>query len=115
MNPLSDELWITLLIVAVVIAFLLTSIEKMFISKYSSCLPICTTNLWVAFKANFGGKPPFALAHKSVTLQIILFTCLLVGSVIWMAYRGSLTSELSVRRVIKPFNSLESLLESDYK
>ena len=115
LNPLSDELWITLLIVAVVITFLLTSIEKMFISKYSSCLPICTTNLWVAFKANFGGKPPFALAHKSVTLQIILFTCLLVGSVIWMAYRASLTSELSVRRVIKPFNSLESLLESDYK
>ena len=98
-----------------VISCLLTGIELMFNYNYSSCLPTCTTNLWVAFKANLGGKPPFVLAHKNFTLQIILFTCLLVGSVIWMAYRGSLTSELSVRRVSKPFDSLESLLESNYK
>ena len=96
LNPLSDELWITILIIAVIVSCLLTGIETMFNSNYSSFLPTCTTNLWVAFKANFGGKPSFALAHKSVTLQIILFTCLLVGSVIWMAYRASLTSELSV-------------------
>ena len=115
LNPLSDELWIAILIIAVVISCLLTGIELMFNSNYLSCLPTCTSNLWVAFKANFGGKPSFALADKSVTLQIILFTCLLVGSVIWMAYRASLTSELSVRRVSKPFDSLESLLESDYK
>ena len=115
LNPLSDELWITILIIAVVISCLLTGIELMFNYNYSSCLPTCTTNLWVALKANFGGKPRFVLAHRNVTLQIILFTCLLVGSIIWMAYRGSLTSELSVKRVSKPFDSLESLLESDYK
>ena len=115
LNPLSDVVWITLLMIAVVISCLLTGIELIFNSNYSSCLPTCTSNLWVAFKANFGGKPSFALADKSVTIQIILFTCLLVGSVIWMAYRASLTSELSVRRVSKPFDSLESLLESDYK
>ena len=115
LNTLSDELWITILIIAVVISCLLTGIELMFNYNYSSCLPTCTTNLWVALKANFGGKPRFVLAHRNVTLQIILFTCLLVGSIIWMAYRGSLTSELSVKRVSKPFDSLESLLESDYK
>ena len=113
LNTLSDELWITILIIALVISCLITGVELMFNSNYSSCFPICTTNLWVAFKANFGGKPSFA--HKSFTIQIILFTCLLVGSVIWMAYRASLTSELSVTRVSKPFDSLESLLESDYK
>ena len=115
LNPLSDELWITILVIAVVISCPLTGIELMFNSNYSSCLPTCTSNLWFAFKANFGGKPSFALADKSFTLQIILFTCLLVGSVVWMAYRASLTSELSIRRVKKPFNSLESLLETDYK
>ena len=113
MNPLSNELWIIILIIAVVISCLLTGIELMFNSNYSSCLSTWTTSLWVAFKANFGGKPSFV--HKSFTIQIILFTCLLVGSVIWMAYRASLTSELSVRRVSKPFDSLESLLESNYK
>ena len=113
LNPLSNTLWVTLLIIAVVISCLLTGIEIMFTSKNLSCFSIFTSNLWIAFKANFGGKPSFV--HKSFTLQIILFTCLLVGSVIWMAYRASLTSELSVRRVSKPFDSLESLLESDYK
>ena len=113
LNPLSNTLWVTLLIIAVVISCLLTGIEIMFTSKKLSCFSICTANLWIAFKANFGGKPSFV--HKSFTLQIILFTCLLVGSVIWIGYRASLTSKLSVRRVIMPFNSLESLLESDYK
>ena len=113
LNPLSNTLWVTVLIIAVIISCLLTGIETRFTSKNLSCCSISTTNLWVAFKANFGGKP--SIVHKSFTLQIIVFTCLLVGSVIWMAYRASLTSELSVRRVIKPFNSLESLLESDYK
>ena len=113
LDPLSNTLWVTLLIIAVIISFLLTGIEAMFTTRNLSCFSIYTTNLWVAFKANFGGKPSFV--HKSLTLQIILFTCLLVGSVIWMAYRASLTSELSVKRVTKPFNSLESLLESDYK
>ena len=113
LNPLSNTLWVTLLIIAVVISCLLTGIEIMFTSKKLSCFSIFTSNLWIAFKANFGGKPSFV--HKSFTLQIILFACLLVGSVIWIGYRASLTSKLSVRRVTMPFNSLETLLESDYK
>ena len=113
LNPLSDNMWVAVFIIAGVIACLLTGIETMFTSKYMSCLPICTVNLWVAFKANFGGKPSLAL--NGFSYQIILFTCLLAGSVIWMAYRASLTSKLSVKEVSKPFNSLESLLESDYK
>ena len=113
LNPLSNTLWVTLLIIAVVISCLLTGIEIMFTSKKLSCFSIFTSNLWIAFKANFGGKPSFV--HKSFTLQIILFVCLLVGSIIWIGYRASLTSKLSVRRVTMPFNSLETLLESDYK
>ena len=61
--PLSDELWIAILVIAVVISCLLTGIELMFNSNYSSCLPTCTSNLWIAFKANFGGKPSLALAQ----------------------------------------------------
>ena len=65
------------------------------------------------FKANVGGKPN--KIEENTIYQILLFTCLLVGSVIWMAYRASLTSELSVRKMMFPFNNLETLLVSDYK
>ena len=70
-------------------------------------------NLWIAVKANAGGKP--SKIEKNTTYQIVLFHCLLVGSVIWMAYRASFTSELSVRKLKLPFNDLESLSKSNYK
>jgi hypothetical protein len=47
--------------------------------------------------------------------QLLLFICLLSGTIIWIAYRGSLTSELSVIEKEIPFNDLESLSKSDYK
>jgi uncharacterized membrane protein len=71
------------------------------------------TNLWIAIKANTGGKP--SKFQKNTIHQIVLFDCLLVGSVIWMAYRASFTSELSVTKLKLPFNDLESLSETDYK
>ena len=70
-------------------------------------------NLWVAVKANFGGKPN--LLAKSNTKQIVVFTWLLVGSIVWMAYRASFTSVLSIIKLQLPFNDLESLSKSDYK
>ena len=71
------------------------------------------TNLWVAFKANAGGKP--SSIKKTASYKIVLFDCLLVGSVVWMAYRASFTSELSVKKLKLPFNDLESLSKTSYR
>ena len=114
MKPLSTNLWIVLIFVAIIIACFLTTLERCFGSKeHGFCLVHYLKNLWVASKANFGGKSSSLI--KTSTHQIILFTCLLTGSIIWMAYRASLTSELSVIVKEFPFNNLESLLKTDYR
>ena len=113
-NPFSNEMWLVLFLVSLVISFFLTLIEKMFCSKDQRFTPMnFLTNLWVAIKANAGGKP--SKLQKNTIHQIVLFDCLLVGSVIWMAYRASFTSELSVTKLKLPFNDLESLSKTDYK
>ena len=50
----------------------------------------------------------------SSTTEVSLVT-ILGGSVIWMAFRASFTSELSIRKLKLPFDDLESLSKSDYK
>ena len=68
----------------------------------------------MALSANAGGKPkdPFP---KSGYNQLIVFICLLSGSVIWMAYRASITSELAAYKESFPFDSLETLLKTNFK
>ena len=113
-NPFSNEMWFILFIVAIVLSFGFTIVEKIFCSEEKGFILIhYSKNLWIALKSNVGGKPNNILKHS--TYQILLFTCLLVGSVVWMAYRASFTSELSVRKLKLPFNNLEGVLKSDYK
>ena len=113
-NPFSNEMWLVLFLVSLVISFFLTLIERFFCSKDQGFLPVdYLTNLWVAIKANAGGKP--SKLQKNTVHKIVLFDCLLVGSVIWIAYRASFTSELSVTKLKLPFNDLESLSKTDYK
>ena len=70
-------------------------------------------NLWIAMKANAGGRP--CVVHKNPAFQMVLFVCLLAGVIIWVAYRASFTSGLSVIKLNLPFNDLESLSKSDFK
>jgi hypothetical protein len=45
----------------------------------------------------------------------VIFTSLLAGTVAWIGYQASLTSELSVAKEKLPFNDLESLSNTDYR
>ena len=87
-----------------------TSLDQMFAWKLMADY---AGNFWLALKANLGGKP--SSSPKSATHRITLFICLLGGSVIWMAYRASFTSELSVIHLKLPFNDLESLYQSNFE
>ena len=115
-RPLSMNLWIVLICLARIISCFLTGIEGYFClnGHQESCYRGYLKNLWTAFKANFGGKP--TLIHTNVaTYRIVVFLCLLTGVVVWIAYRAEFTSVLSIKKLNLPFNSLEGLLESDYK
>ena len=113
LNLFTIELWGTLILVAMIISCFLTSIEKTFNVKDQFSHTIYLENLWLAFKANFGGKP--SSIHENNSYKISIFSCLLVGSIVWMAYRAEIISELSVLKVKMPFDSLEDLLKSNYR
>ena len=115
-NPFYIDMWLMILAVAVIIASILTFIEKVqggLSHGKSLCFADYLKNLWVALKSNFGGEHSSVI--KSLIYDIVLFDCLLVGSVVWMAYQASLVSELSVIKYKLPFIDLESLYRSDYK
>ncbi len=71
--------------------------------------------LWMAFTANFSGKPKGPMANKKEAFKIVILTCLLAGTVIWMQYRASMTSDLSIVRVKYPFTSLAGILGTPFK
>ena len=107
------ELWIALILVTMIISCFLTSIERKFDVTDQFLYMNYLKNVWIAFKANFGGKP--SSVHTSSSYKIIIFCCLLVGSIVWIAYRASIISELSVLKVKMPFDSLEDLSKSNYR
>jgi hypothetical protein len=65
--------------------------------------------------ANFGGKPVPSKFDTIQSYRFIIFTSLLAGTVVWISYRASLTSELSVEKKKFPFNDLESLSKTEYR
>ena len=113
LNMFTIELWGTLILVAMIISCFLTSIEKTFDVKDQFSFVNYLENLWLAFKANFGGKP--SSIHQNSSFKISIFYCLLVGSIVWMFYRAEIMSQLSVLKVKKPFDSLEDLSKSNYR
>ena len=74
---------------------------------------VCRT-FWTTFTANFSGKPAAAPGKNNWPARLLFFSCLLTGSLIWIHYRASFTSELAARKTQMPFDSLETLLNSDY-
>jgi hypothetical protein len=65
--------------------------------------------------ANFGGKPVPSKFDTIQSYRFVIFTSLLAGTVVWISYRASLTSELSEAKKKLPFNDLESLSNTDYR
>ncbi len=65
------------------------------------------------FSSYFGKS--FSGIRGGDRLRTLLFGYSLVGTVIWISYRASLTSNLAIREPALPFITLEGLLVSDYE
>ena len=58
----------------------------------------------------FSGSRPPSTGH----FRVLAFTVFFVGNVVFMGYRASLTSALSVRKLVLPFDDLAQFADSDY-
>ena len=113
-DPFPGNIWLSVILVAMVISLLLTFMEIFFnLTNNKSWFFTYLRNLMISMKANAGGKP--SSVKKNTSHRIVLFVCLFIGTIVWMAYRASFTSELSVTKLKLPFNDLEGLHKSNFK
>ena len=70
--------------------------------------------IWLSLSTNFGGTISLK-GNGFANVKILVFSCMLVGSFLFMAYRSSMTAILAVKRIKIPFDSLEGILLTDYK
>ena len=76
---------------------------------------IKTLSCYWAVLMTYLAKVPVMLSQsRFFSVRWMIFVVLFTGNYIFMCYRASLTSELSVRRKPLPFDSMTKLLNSDY-
>ena len=69
--------------------------------------------LWTTVNVNFGGQPETESKHWSE--KLVYFTSMIAGLIMWSSFTAAMTTNLSVRISKKPFDSIETFLESDYE
>eukprot|EP00094_Tigriopus_californicus_P003818 TCALIF_03674-PA protein Name:"Similar to GRIN2D Glutamate receptor ionotropic, NMDA 2D (Homo sapiens)" AED:0.45 eAED:0.49 QI:0/0/0/0.66/1/1/3/0/636 len=125
--PMSEDAWLGLVVNALFLLLVLKCFE--YISSTSDPTPNVKKNpleilgellqdFWMLFCSYFGRKPPEegeSRIRQKTTSQILIFTIFLAGNIVFMSYKASLTSELSSRIKRIPFDSLEGLVETNYK
>ena len=118
-EPFSRSLWSFIFVVIAVNTAVIRTLQLWYWKRLDCGLGTALSTMelsWTLFSFNFGKPPPQNTGLMSrLPLKIFVFCSLLVGSVIFMSYRASLTSELSTVTYRLPFESLEELLSSDYK
>ena len=116
-EPFSYSLW-NALVVSSVIFTCLAIFQYLWASKFQSMSLLASVRfglsvLWITFAVYFGRR--LSRFPKHVLLKGTLFAGLFVGNFVFISYRASLTSTLSVPSPIVPFTTLKEFLMSDYR
>ena len=119
--PFSKMLWIALIINALLLLIFMKVFQWLIhrdkTKKLTVLIADAVSNYWMILCSYLGRKPTSFPTDRrgSSFFQVVTFVVLFCGNVIFMAYRASLTSELSSVRPKLPFTSLEELYQTDYK
>ena len=114
-RPLDKFTWVLVLVSSVFVSIVIV-FSWIILHPNISNIPNPFKVFLVTLKAFFGSAHfDSSLTNGMETQKVILFTTLLMGNVIWLTFNGALLSELIVPTVNKPFNSLETLLQTNYR
>ena len=111
-SPFTTKVWVIIIIISI-----LTAILKSFTIWYYDSVNILEflSAIWTSVIAYFGGKPTKKSVDTQIPYKIIVFTSLLGGSLIWIAYRSYLTSQLSLKRIELPFKDMKSFSKTNWR
>ena len=118
-SPLSPNLWLSIFFFSTVFAVILFLMNNSKDMLRNPCLAkaIGFLNwLWTSITGNFGVPPMYTdLKNSWISNRIVFLSCILSGFIAWMAYQAALTSALATIKVQPPFDSLETLLKTDFQ
>lgn len=119
--PFKNQLWLFLFINSLVMISVITLLNGVYYRgnplTHTSVLKLMyelAHDYWSLMASYLGRAHQDLIWTQHLALRLFLTIVIFVGSIVFISYRASLTSELSVTRETWPFNSLEGLLASDY-
>lgn len=115
----STEFWATLCLSALLLGLCL----HLTLRRNQSCSGVPHLYGWaegffMVFRTNFGGKMNVALPDGwsgDMASGFLLLGILMTGNVVFISYRASLTSELSVTNSKLPFSTLDELQRTEFR
>ena len=111
MAPFNYPLWIMLFS-----ATIFFSMIKVLLFKIHANKQVLGFNLiWRSFIGFFGGRPSPSSIDSILSYKAVILSTLLCGTVVWIAYRAGLTTELSVRVKTYPFTDMKSFSKTDWR
>lgn len=113
---LATPLWATLLLGAAASAAVLKFLGLAYHGRDGA--GSIAAHYWTVFYSYFGCRSPWTIAaagNGEQGLRIFLFFTFLAGNVVFMSYRAALTSELSVRDIRMPFDSVKTMYHANYR
>ncbi len=119
--PLRTDVWIflffnTILLLTVIKCFQILHRKKKFWNRtLIEIVEDIVGDFWMLGASYFGRKSNTTNVNESEPLKIIFFVAFLSGTLVFMAYRSSLTAELAVQRDSMPFETLDELYDTTYR
>ena len=115
-TPLTQQTWafiiVTTAALAVVFRMLKLYQDKGKFKPGKELLLVCRCFVR-SLGAYFGGADLSKASHQTA-LRFLTYGIIMAGNITFLSYQASLTSALAVIQTVKPFHSMETLLDSDY-
>jgi hypothetical protein len=118
MKPLSWLLWVAVLCNSIAYSVTLIFMQNLKNNKHSTLagyLGEVPKTWWCVFITSFGKSLNLETQRSTGSWRLLIFLTCLSGNIIFMAYKASLTTQLSLRFPHLPFHNLEQLSETDYR
>ena len=112
LEQLAPDAWIFLAMSVIGIALHKVIIKHLY--KQIGLIDMADT-LWSSLIAFLGGKPSNTIVDGKQSYKIVVFTSLIIGTIVWAFYRSQMNAVLSIRSETLPFNDLKSLAKTDWR
>jgi hypothetical protein len=114
--PFHTTLWYTLILNSIVAMLAVRFVDLLITRQWSTLTKAqdYVSDTWMVFSSYFGKPSTSDFLWSSYSVKVLLFIIFLSGNIVFMAYKASLTSELSVTNHVLPFDSPKEYYFSKY-